>query len=144
MAEKKMTKAEVLAKAKEMALAPFAEILEEIGAEIVKDYVFAVPVEVNGAERWVEFTLTAKDMMTDENGDKVPYDPFIVQATYQAEKEIKAAEKAERERKHADAVKKAEEKRAQAKAKAQAKKSAMEKAKAKLTESGEVEEDTAE
>lgn len=133
--EKKLTKAQILEMAKKNVLGLFEEILEKVGAEEVKSYVYAVPTEIEGNEKWVEVTLVAKDMMTDENGDKVPYDPFVVQANYQVEKEIKAEQKAERERKHAEKVQKANEKRELAKAKAQAKKQALEKAKASLTES---------
>lgn len=135
----KMKKAEVLAQAKALALDPFKTILEEVGAEEVKDYVFAIPVEVDGEERWVEITLVAKDMMLDDEGKRVPYDPFIVQAEYQAEKELKAQEKAERERKHAEKVKKAEEKKRLAKEKALAKKANLDRRKAELAE---VEDDT--
>lgn len=130
--EKKLTKAQVLEMAKKNVLGLFNEILDNVGAEEVKAFTYAVPTEVNGIEKWVEITLVAKDMMTDENGDKVPYDPFVVQANYQVEKEIKAEAKAERERKHAEKVKKAQEKREQAKAKAQAKAQAQAKAKAEL------------
>ena len=55
MAEKKMTKAEVLAKAKEMALAPFAEILEEIGAwiKLNKNFIYGAKscdIQADGAD----------------------------------------------------------------------------------------------
>ena len=132
--EKKLTKAQVLKMAKKNVLGMIENILNDVGAEEVKSFVYAVPTEVDGNEKWVEVSLVAKDMMTDDNGDKVPYDPFIVQANYQVEKEIKAQEKAERERKHAEKVKKANEKREQAKAKAQAKARALDQAKAQLTE----------
>ena len=130
--EKKITKAQVLEMAKKNVFGLFEEILENVGAEEVKAFTYAIPTEVNGTEKWVEITLVAKDMMTDENGDKVPYDPFVVQANYQAEKEIKAEAKAERERKHAEKVAKAEQKRKEAKAKAQAKAQAQAKAKAEI------------
>lgn len=128
----KMTKAQVLEKAKNNVLDMFKSVLEEIGAEEVKGFTYAIPTEVNGEEKWVEISFVAKDMMTNENGEKVPYDPFVVQANYQVEKEIKAEAKAERERKHAEKVAKAEEKRRLAKEKAQAKAQAQAKAKAEL------------
>lgn len=128
----KITKAQVLEMAKRNVLGLFEEILNDVGAEEVKAFTYAIPTEVNGNEKWVEITLVAKDMMTDENGDKVPYDPFVVQANYQVEKEIKAEAKAERERKHAEKVAKAEQKRKEAKAKAQAKAQAQAKAKAEI------------
>lgn len=128
----KMTKAQVLEKAKNNVLDMFKNVLEEIGAEEVKGFTYAIPTEVNGDEKWVEIGFVAKDMMTNENGEKVPYDPFVVQANYQVEKEIKAEAKAERERKHAEKVAKAEEKRRLAKEKAQAKAQAQAKAKAEL------------
>ena len=130
--EKKMTKAQVLEMAKKNVLTMFDSLLEESGAEEVKAFTYAIPTDVNGAEKWVEITFVAKDMMTDENGDKIPYDPFIVQANYQVEKEIKAEAKAERERKHAEKVAKAEQKRKEAKAKAQAKAQAQARAKAEI------------
>lgn len=132
MAEKKMTKAQVLEMAKINVLAMFDSLLAEIGAEEVKGFTYAIPTEVNGEEKWVEISFVAKDMMTNESGEKVPYDPFVVQANYQVEKEIKAEAKAERERKHAEKVAKAEEKRRLAKEKAQAKVQAQAKAKAEL------------
>ena len=131
----KMTKAEMLAKAKELAIEPLKSVFESANAEQVGDFTYAVPVEVNGTEKWVEITLTAKDMMTNDEGEKVPYDPFIVSANWQTEKEIKAMEKAEKDRKKAEKVKKANEKRELAKAKAQAKKNALDKAKAELENS---------
>ena len=128
----KITKAQILENAKAQVLEKLKAVLEDAGAEEVKNYVYAIPADVNGAERWVEVSFVAKDTMTDENGEKVPYDPFVVQANYQVEKEIKAEAKAERERKHAEKVKKAEAKRAEAKAKAAAKKAGIEKAKSQL------------
>ena len=134
MENNKITKAQKLETAKNNVLAMFAEVLETSGAEEVKGFTYAIPTEVAGEERWVEITLTAKDTMTDDEGKRVPYDPFVVQAAYQVEQEIKAAEKAAREKKKAETVKKAEEKRRLAKEKAMAKKSAMEKAKAEIEE----------
>ena len=128
----KMTKAQVLEMAKKNVFAMFDGLLEEIGAEEVKGFTYAIPTEVNGEEKWVEISFVAKDMMTDAKGEKVPYDPFEVQADYQIKKEIRAEAKAERERKHAEKVAKAEEKRRLAKEKAQAKAQAQAKAKAEL------------
>ena len=75
MADKKMTQAEVLERAKTNVVALLTEILETANAERVGDYTYSVPTEVNGIERWVEIELTAKTTMTTDEG-KVPYDPF--------------------------------------------------------------------
>lgn len=127
-----MKKAERLAKAKEIVIEHFKDLFETLSAEKVKDFEFSIPVEVGGNEQWVNITITAKDMMTDDEGKKVPYDPFVVQAMYQAEKEIKEAEKAERERKKAETLKKAEEKKRLAKEKALAKKANLDRRKAEV------------
>lgn len=130
MAELK--KAERLEMAKNNVVAMFSEVLESASAEKVKGFVFAVPTDVGGNEQWVEVTFVAKDMMTDDEGKKVPYDPFVVQAAYQVEQEIKAQEKAERERKKAETLKKAEEKKRLAKEKALAKKANLDRRKAEV------------
>ena len=131
MADKKMTQAEVLERAKNNVLALLTEILENASAERVGDYTYSIPTEVNGTERWVEIELTAKTTMTTENG-KVPYDPFEKAAVWEAEKEIKKAEAEERAKKKAETLRKAEEKKAKAKANALAKKNARDKALAEI------------
>lgn len=122
----KMTKAQVLAIAKENVMDIFKDILESVNAEQVGDFSFAIPTTVNDTERWVKVSLTAKDTMTNESGDKVAYDPFVEQSMWEEDKADKAERKAERERKHEETLRRAEERKAKAKAKAEAKRKAKE------------------
>ena len=122
-----MKQAEILAKVKENTVEALRPLFEQMGAEQVGDYAYAIPNEVEG-ERWCVIELTAKTTMTDENGDKIPYDPFVVAEMWKADQEIKKAAAEERARKKAETLKKAEEKKAKAKANALAKKNAREKA----------------
>ena len=130
MANKKMTQAEILAKAKENIVALFKEILENSNSEQVGDYAYAIPTDVEG-ERWVRIDFTAKTTMTTDEG-KIPYDPFVEKAEWETDKEIKMAEAKERAKKKAETLKKAEERKAKAKAQALAKKEAKEKALAEI------------
>lgn len=117
-----MKRNEILKAVKENALKLFKPLLDEQSSEQTDDYTYAFLVDVgDGKEHWVEVNLTAKDLMVDENGKRVPYDPFVKQADWQAECEIKAEAAAERERKHAETVKKAAERKAKAAERAKAK-----------------------
>ena len=127
----KMTQAEVLAKAKANILEIFKSDIDNAMGEQVGDYAFAIPTEVNGSERWVRIEFTAKTTMTTDEG-KIPYDPFIEKAEWEADKEIKQAQAEERARKKVETLKRAEEKKAKAKAQALAKKNAREKALAEI------------
>lgn len=119
----KLTKSAILELSKKEAYSHFADKLSEIEAIQVGDFDYAIPVVVDGnIERWVKMSLTAKDTITDDEGNKVPYDPFIEVDRWDFKKEDQAARKAERERKHAEVLKRAAERKAKAKAKADAKK----------------------
>ncbi len=99
----KVTMAQMKEMAKVAAVAGFAvpESAEQVGT-----FTYAVPVEVEGQEVWVETTFTAKNWY-DTKTSKA-YDPFEKQAEWKAEMaereakaEAKAKEKAEKEAKKA-------------------------------------------
>lgn len=97
-----------LKKAEKLALAK-AEGLKAMGlpmtAEQVDGYKFAIPVEVEGEERWVEVTLVAK------NDD---YDPFVVQSEWKADVEAKRIEAETKAKAKADKEKARKSKKAKA------------------------------
>lgn len=120
----KMTKAQVLKVSKDMVAETeeFKGMLEKFEAIQVGDYDYALPVMVNGVERYAKISITAKDTITNDEGEKVAYDPFIEVDRWDFDKKDKAERAAERERKKAETLKRAEERKAKAKAKAEAKK----------------------
>lgn len=108
-----MKQSEILSAVKVGAVADLLPIFESKSAEQTGDFSYAFLVDVgDGQEHWADVTITAKTFMLDENGKRIPYDPFVKQAEWQADKEAKATAKAERERKHAETVKRAEERKA--------------------------------
>lgn len=120
----KMTKAQVLKTTKDTVIHDecFLSALDTLGAVQVGDYDYAIPVVLdNGDERWAKITLTAKDTITDDEGEKVAYTPEIEIERWEFDKADKAERKAEREKAHAEKLRRAEERKAKAKAKAMAK-----------------------
>ena len=120
----KMTKAQILKVSKDNVANTdiFKALIEQFEGIQVGDYDYALPVTVNGEERYAKISITAKDTITNDEGDKVPYDPFIEVDRWDFDKKDKAERAAERERKKAETLKRAEERKAKAKAKADAKK----------------------
>ena len=120
----KFTKAQILKAAKEavVAEAAFKALVEHFDAIQVGDYEYALPVTINGEERYAKLSITAKDTITNDMGEKVAYDPFIEVDRWDFDRKDKAERKAERERKKAETLRKAEERKARAKAKAEARK----------------------
>lgn len=120
----KITKAQVLKSTKDNIVADetFIAMLENLGAVQVGDYDYAIPTMVGDLERWAKVSITAKDTITDDEGEKVAYTPEIEIERWEFDKADKAERKAERERKHQETLRKAEERKAKAKAKALAKK----------------------
>lgn len=116
-------KADVLRMVKETGMAALLPILEQSQAEQTGDFSFAFLVDIgDGEEHWVEIAATAKDTMVDDvTGERVPFDPFVKQAAWQATVAERQARKAEIERKHADKVKAAAERKRKAVEKAAAK-----------------------
>jgi hypothetical protein len=119
----KMTKAQILEETKKTVIGGFTEVLKEMDSIQVGDFEYAIPVIVGGEiERWAKITITAKDTITDDEGNKVDYAPEIEIDRWQFKKADQKERAEERKRKHDEAVKRAEERRAKAKAKANAKK----------------------
>lgn len=122
----KLKKADVLRMVKENGIADLLPLFESKSAEQTGDFSYDFLVDIgDGQEHWLNITATAKDVMVDDaTGERVPYDPFVKQAQWQADKEEKAAAAAERKRKHDETVKRAEERKAKAREKALAKRKA--------------------
>ena len=99
----KVTMAQMKEMAKAAAVAGFAvpESAEQVGS-----FTYAVPVEVEGQEVWVEATFTAKNWYDTKTSQA--YDPFVKQTEWKAEMaereaktEARAKAKAEKEAKKA-------------------------------------------
>lgn len=120
----KFTKAQVLKATKDLVVAEaaFKALVEQFDAIQVGDYDYALPVIVDGQERYAKLSITAKDTITNDEGEKVAYDPFIEVDRWDFDRKDKEARKIERERKKEEALKRAEERKAKAKAKAEARK----------------------
>lgn len=120
----KFTKAQVLKATKDLVVAEaaFKALVEQFDAIQVGDYDYALPVIVDGQERYAKLSITAKDTITNDEGEKVAYDPFIEVDRWDFDRKDKEARKIERERKKEEVLKRAEERKAKAKAKAEARK----------------------
>lgn len=120
----KFTKAQVLKATKDLVVAEaaFKALVEQFDAIQVGDYDYALPVIVDGQERYAKLSITAKDTITNDEGEKVAYDPFIEVDRWDFDRKDKEARKIERECKKEEALKRAEERKAKAKAKAEARK----------------------
>lgn len=122
----KMKKSEILAQVKALTLAQFKEVMDSLDAQQVGDNDFVVAQEVEG-ERYCKITFTAKDVITNDEGVRVAYDPEIEIARWEYDMDDKAARKAEREDKHAKIVKRDLDRKAALKEKAELAKLAKEK-----------------
>ena len=74
--------------------------------EVKPGFLYAIPVEVDGEQRWATIEVKAKNNKATKTADA--FDPFALQAEYAAEAEVKAkakAEKAEAKAKKAEADK---------------------------------------
>lgn len=120
-----LKKSEKLEMAKKIAIEGIITALTDMSAEQVDDFAYAIPVEIEGEEKWCKISLVAKDTMTDANGEKVPYDPFIEQEMWQDKLNERKVRKEEQAKKKAETLKRAEERKARAKAKAEARKAGL-------------------
>lgn len=118
-----MKKTEVLRTLKDEAMSLLSPILTEHDAIRTGDYTYVVESS-SLPGKYYQVAVTAKDVITNDDGKRVPYDPFIEVDRYEMEQEEKRVKAEERKRKHDETVKRAEERRAKAKANAEAKKAA--------------------
>lgn len=123
MATNAMKKTEVLRTLKEEGVALVLDKLTAKDAIKTGDYTYVVESDTLPG-KYYQVAITAKDVITDDEGKRVPYDPFIEVDRYEMELEEKKLKAEERKRKHDETVKRAEERRAKAKANAEAKKNA--------------------
>ena len=121
-----MKKTEILRTLKDEAMSLLSPILTEHDAIRTGDYTYVVESS-SLPGKYYQVAVTAKDVITNDDGKRVPYDPFIEVDRYEMEQEEKRVKAEERKRKHDETVKRAEERRAKAKANAEAKKAAKEK-----------------
>ena len=122
-----MKKTEVLRALKDEGMGLFQSILDDHDAIKTGDYVYVVE-SATLPGKYFQVAITAKDVITDDDGKRIPYDPFIEVDRYEMEQEEKRLKAEERKRKHDETVKRAAERRAKAKANAEAKKAAKAKA----------------
>lgn len=122
-----MKKTEVLRALKDEGMELFQSILDDHDAIKTGDYVYVVE-SATLPGKYFQVAITAKDVITDDDGKRIPYDPFIEVDRYEMEQEEKRLKAEERKRKHDETVKRAAERRAKAKANAEAKKAAKAKA----------------
>lgn len=122
-----MKKSEVLRMLKDEGMGLFQPILDDHDAIKTGDYTYVVE-SASLPGKYFQVAITAKDVITDDDGKRIPYDPFIEVDRYEMEQEEKRLKAEERKRKHDETVKRAAERRAKAKANAEAKKAAKAKA----------------
>jgi len=122
----KMKKSDVLAQIKSLTVAQFTDLIKDLDGMQVGDNDYVIPQEVEGA-RWCKITFTAKDVITDDEGKRVPYNPEIEIDRWEFDMADKAERKAEREAKHAKIVKRDLDRKAALKEKAELAKLAKEK-----------------
>lgn len=116
-----MKKSEILATLKNEAAKLIVPVLQDKDAIQTNDFTYVVESdELPG--KYYQVSITAKDVIYNDDGERVPYDPFIEVDRWEADKEERKLKAEERARKHDETVKRAEERRAKAKANAQAKK----------------------
>lgn len=122
-----MTKAEKLKLTKEEVADNelFRAYLKEADYMQVGDFAYVVPLEVGGQEVYAKISIEAKDTITNDDGEKIPYDPFIEIDRWQADKADKKARAEERARKKAETLKRAEENKRKRAANIAAKKAAQ-------------------
>lgn len=84
---------------KENAFAQIKELFAEKGEQFA-DYSLAVPVEVEGEERWAKISVVCGQIKPTKTSDA--FDPFAVAEEWKIDKEIKAKEKAEKEKAKAE------------------------------------------
>lgn len=98
-----MTMAEMKEAAKKQVLAKLTDTFETLGAENYKgDYHVAVPTEINGQEIWVKLDMTAAQFK--DTKVSPAFDPFESQREYLEEQEVKAKEKAAKDKAKAEKI----------------------------------------
>lgn len=105
-----MTATEKNARIREDALSVLREALASVDAIQVADYKFAIPVTVDGEERYCEMSLVAKNNKATANSDA--YDPLFLSDDWYMQKEQKAKIKEEKAKAKAAKTAEAEAKRA--------------------------------
>lgn len=118
-----MKKNEILSALKNEGAKLVVPVLTAKDAIQTGDFTYVVESE-SLPGKYYQVAITAKDVIYNDEGDRVPYDPFIEVDRWEMEKEEKKLKAEERARKHDETVKRAQERKAKAKANAQAKKNA--------------------
>ena len=120
----KLTKAQILEMAKNQAVEGFKEVFDELAVIQVGDFSFDIPlIDGEDIEKFVNVTFTAKDFNTDDECNKVEYDPQIVIDRWNFKKADQAERKAEQAQRYVESAKRASDRKAKIKAKIEAKKS---------------------
>ena len=97
----KMTKAQILEATKKVTIENFTDILTNLDAVQVGDFDYAIPVVVgDDIERWAKLSITAKDTITDDEGNKVDYEPEIEVERWKFKKDDQKLRAEERKAKH--------------------------------------------
>ena len=105
-----MNAAEIKSTARQMTIAAIMPSLQENDAVKFADASFAILQTVDGQEVWTEVTVKSK-AYKDTKVSKA-FDPFIAAEEWEAEKKIKADNKAAKDAEKAAKVAKAKEKKA--------------------------------
>lgn len=105
-----MNTAEIRATARQMTIAAIMPSLMENEAVKFADGSFAILQKVEDTEVWTEVTIKTKNWKPTKNAEA--FDPYEVAKEWEAEKKIKADNKAAKEAEHAAKVAKAKEKKA--------------------------------
>ena len=105
-----MNTAEIRATARQMTIAAIMPSLMENEAVKFADGSFAILQRVEDTEVWTEVTVKTKNWKATKTSE--PFDPFEAAEAWEAERKIKADNKAAKEVEHAAKVAKAKEKKA--------------------------------
>lgn len=98
--EKKITTAEIKARAKEEVFSQIRSILEGMNMEMVGSTAY-IPRMVEGQEIWVEVKLTAKNNTATKRGDA--FDPFVAREAYEEDQRVKAENRSRKAKEKAEA-----------------------------------------
>ena len=103
---------EIKSTARQMTIAALMPVLQENEAVKFADGSFAILQEVDGQEVWTEVTVKSKAWKDAKN--YTAFDPYEVAKAWEAEKKIKADNKAAKEAEKAAKIAKAKEKKEKA------------------------------
>ena len=106
-----LKQAEIQKMVKDAGLAAILEGANKVDYVQYNDYEIAIPVMVEGIERWAKVSIVCGQLKdVHRRGDEFPisyaFDPFVAKEDWEIDKEYKAKLKAEKEKAKAEKLKK--------------------------------------